>query len=76
MMSRRSPAGSPSQWNATLPPAPASTWRSTQLKQTLSLPPRKNFAYGGSHSYSSSNGSNQVIRSRPSRSQKVSKSSS
>jgi len=60
VMSRRSPAGSPSQWNATLPPAPASTWRSTQLKQTLSLPPRKNFAYGGSHSYSFENGSNHV----------------
>src|ERR687886_1080254 len=46
--SRRSSSGSPSQKYATLPPLPASTWRSTQLKQTLSLPPRNHFAYGGS----------------------------
>src|SRR5438093_13281740 len=44
---RRSSSGSPSQWYATLSPLPASTCRSTQLKQTLSLPPRYHFAYGG-----------------------------
>ena len=43
---------------------PASTCRSTQLKQTLSVPPRNHFAYGGSHSYSLANGSNHVSRSR------------
>ncbi len=48
-MSRLSPSGSPSQWYATTPPSPASTCRSTQLKQTFSFPPRYHFAYGGSH---------------------------
>ena len=32
------------------PPASGFTCRSTQLKQTLSFPPRYHFAYGGSHS--------------------------
>src|SRR4051794_23170827 len=62
---RRSSSGSPSQWYATLSPFPAATCLSTQLKQTLSLPPRYHFAYGGSHPYSLENGSNHVRRSRP-----------
>ena len=37
-MVRVSP-GSPSQWNATWSPRPASTWRSRQLYETLSVPP-------------------------------------
>ena len=45
-----SSTGSPSQWKATFSPSPASTCRSTQLKQTFSLPPRYHLAYGGSHS--------------------------
>ena len=40
---------------------------------TLSLPPRYHFAYGSSHSRSSSNGLNQVTRSRPSVSQNSSR---
>src|SRR3954447_16272860 len=47
-MSRVSPSGSPTQWNATLSPLPATTWRSTQLYATLSLPPTNHFALGGS----------------------------
>jgi hypothetical protein len=47
---RRSSSGSPSQWYATFSPRPASTWRSTQLKQMFSFPPRYHLAYGGSHS--------------------------
>ena len=47
MMSRSSPS-SPRQWNATRSPLPASTWRSTQLWATLSLPPTNHFAFGGS----------------------------
>ncbi len=66
MIVRRSSSGSPSQWYATLSPLPAATCRSTQLKQTLSLPPPYHFAYGCSHSRSSWNGSNHVTRSRPS----------
>ena len=62
-MSRRSPSGSPSQWNATLAPRPCSTWRSTQLYETFSVPPRNHFAYGGSHSYNVENGSNHETRS-------------
>src|SRR5215217_6603075 len=44
--SRSSPS-SPRQWNATRSPLPASTWRSTQLWATLSLPPTNHFANGG-----------------------------
>src|ERR1700682_2009846 len=43
---RLSPTGSPSQWMATRSPFPASTWRSTQLYATLSLPPTNHFANG------------------------------
>ena len=64
--SRRSSAGSPSQWNATLAPLPASTCRSTQLYVALSLPPTNHFAYGRFHSQTVSNGSNHVTRSRAS----------
>ena len=49
MIVRVSP-GSPSQWNATLSPRPASTWRSRQLSDTLSLPPTNHLAKGSSHS--------------------------
>src|SRR2546426_12691721 len=63
---RRSPSGSPSQWYATLSPLPASTCRSTQLKQTLSLPPRYHFAYGGPHPQSLEEGSHHVTPVRPS----------
>ena len=76
MTSRRSSSGSPSQWYATLEPRPASTWRSTQLKQTFSSPPTNHFAYGGSHSSSRSHGVNQLSRSFASRSQKASNGSS
>src|ERR1700738_266740 len=43
---RLSPTGSPSQWMATRSPFPASTWRSTQLYATLSLPSTNHFANG------------------------------
>src|SRR5919112_4891018 len=46
-MSRVSPSGSPTQWNATFSPRPASTCRSTQLYAALSLPPTNHFANGG-----------------------------
>jgi Xaa-Pro aminopeptidase len=52
------------------------TARDLLRRATLSLPPRYHLAYGGSHSYSFVNGSNQPTRSRPSRSQNASKSSS
>ena len=74
--SRRSPSGSPSQWNATFAPLPASTCRSTQLYVALSLPPTNHFAYGGFHSQTVSNGSNHVTRSRASAPQNSSRSRS
>ena len=48
-MVRVSP-GSPSQWNATLSPRPAATWRSRQFSETLSLPPTNHFANGSCQS--------------------------
>src|SRR5512138_2609039 len=42
--------GSPSQCSATRSPRPASTWRSRQLYDTLSVPPTNHLANGGSHS--------------------------
>ena len=48
-MVRVSP-GSPSQWKATLSPLPAATWRSRQLYDTLSWPPKNHLANGRSHS--------------------------
>src|ERR1700736_602378 len=51
---RLSPTGSPSQWMATRSPFPASTWRSTQLYATLSLPPTNHFANGASDQSSTS----------------------
>ena len=62
MMVRVSP-GSPSQWKATRSPRPASTWRSTQLTATLSLPPTNHLANGASHSRTRDHGSAQVSRS-------------
>src|SRR5437867_8562414 len=67
--------GSPSQWNATLPPPPASTWRSRQLYETLSDPPANHFTQGGFHSITVSQDRNQVSRS-PCSAQKASTSSS
>ena len=61
-MVRASP-GSPSQWNATWSPCPASTCRSTQLTATLSLPPTNHFANGASHSRTVSHFWAQVSRS-------------
>ena len=55
--------GSPSQWKATRSPWPASTWRSTQLTATLSLPPTNHLANGRSHSRTSVHGWSQVSRS-------------
>lgn len=46
VMARPSP-GSPSKWMATRSPFPASTWRSTQLYATLSLPSLNHLANGG-----------------------------
>ena len=46
MIVRVSP-GSPSQWNATLSPPPASTWRSRQLYEALSMPPSNHVTHGG-----------------------------
>src|SRR4029077_13320032 len=43
---RLSPTGSPSQWMPPRSPFPASTWRSTQLYATLSLPPTNHLANG------------------------------
>src|SRR6476661_8840172 len=61
---RLSPTGSPSQWMATRSPFPASTWRSTQLYATLSLPPTNHFANGASDQSSTSvNGVSQDSRS-------------
>ena len=63
-MSRVCPSGSPTQWKATLSPLPASTCRSTQLYDALSLPPTNHLAKGGLlQSRTSVNGSAQVIRS-------------
>ena len=59
MMVRVSP-GSPSQWNATRSPRPASTWRSTQLTATLSLPPTNHLAKGRFHSSTSVHGVSHV----------------
>ena len=47
-MSRVSSSGSPTQWKATLSPAPFSTCRSTQLYAALILPPTNHLAKGGS----------------------------
>ena len=41
-------SSSPSQWNATRSPSPASTWRSRQLAEALSVPPSNQRAKGGS----------------------------
>ncbi len=60
-MVRVSP-GSPSQWKATRSPRPASTWRSTQLTETLSRPPTNHEAKGRSHSTTWFHGSAQVSR--------------
>ena len=60
-MVRVSP-GSPSQWKATRSPRPASTWRSTQLTATLSLPPTNHLANGSFHSSTSVQGVSQVSR--------------
>ena len=46
-MSRVSSSGSPTQWKATLSPAPFSTCRSTQLYAALILPPTNHLANGG-----------------------------
>src|SRR6476659_1333367 len=51
---RLSPTGSPSHWMATRSPLPASTWRSTQLYATLSLPPTNHLANGASDQSSTS----------------------
>src|SRR6478672_11820963 len=60
---RLSPTGSPSHWMATRSPLPASTWRSTQLYATLSLPPTNHLANGASDQSSTSvNGVSQVSR--------------
>ena len=59
MMVRVSP-GSPSQWKATRSPSPASTWRSTQLTATLSVPPTNHLAKGSFHSSTSVHGVSQV----------------
>ena len=58
-MVRVSP-GSPSQWKATRSPLPVSTWRSTQLTDTLSLPPTNHLAKGTFHCKTSDQGSDQV----------------
>ena len=60
-MVRVSP-GSPSQWKATRSPRPASTWRSTQLTATLSLPPTNHLAKGRFHSRTSRPGLGPVSR--------------
>ena len=72
-MVRVSP-GSPSQWNATLSPRPASTWRSRQLLVTLSVPPTNHFAKGSSHSRIVSQSLSQSSRSAAWRAQNPSKS--
>ena len=46
-MSRVSSSGSPTQWKATLSPAPLSTCRSTQFQAALILPPTNHLANGG-----------------------------
>ena len=46
MIVRVSP-GSPSQWKATLSPPPASTCRSRQLYEALSVPPANHVTHGG-----------------------------
>src|SRR3954447_12635221 len=48
---------SPRQWNATRSPLPASTWRSRQLWETLSLPSENHLKNGGFESSSASVGS-------------------
>src|SRR3954454_6940144 len=55
-MSRVSPS-SPRQWNATRSPLPASTWRSRQLWETLSLPSENHLKNGGFEASSASVGS-------------------
>ena len=55
-MSSSSPS-SPRQWNATRSPLPASTWRSRQLWETLSLPSWNHLKNGGFESSSASVGS-------------------
>src|SRR3954462_13593701 len=54
--SRSSPS-SPRQWNATRSPLPASTWRSRQLYETLSLPSLNHLKNGGLESSRASFGS-------------------
>ena len=71
MIVRVSP-GSPSQWNATLSPRPASTWRSRQLSATFSLPPTNHLANGSSHSQIVCQSSDQSSRSAAWRAQKPS----
>src|SRR6478672_6484102 len=61
-MSSSSPS-SPRQWNATRSPLPASTWRSRQLWETLSLPSENHLKNGGSDSSSASVGSSNQSRS-------------
>ena len=74
MMVRVSP-GSPSQWKATLSPRPASTWRSRQLYDTLSSPPRNHLANGSSHSQMVCQSLDQLTSSAAWRAQNASKSS-
>ena len=71
-MSVRVSPGSPSQWKATLSPRPASTWRSRQLYETLSVPPTNHLAKGRSHSSVVWKSSNQVSSSRAWRAQNAS----
>src|SRR5579875_3120165 len=55
--------GSPSKWNATRSPRPASTWRSRQFTATLSRPSANHFAKGAfDQSRTCSNGCSQVRR--------------
>src|SRR5215216_3920749 len=70
-MARPSP-GSPSKWMATRSPCPASTWRSTQLYATLSLPSLNHLANGGFDQSSVSVGSLAQARRRACPAQKPS----
>src|SRR3954468_4698596 len=72
-MARLSP-GSPSKWIATRSPSPASTWRSTQLYATLSVPSLNHLANGGLDQSSVSVGSLAQVSRRACSAQKPSRS--
>ncbi len=74
VIERLSP-GSPSKWMATRSPRPASTWRSTQLYATLSLPSANHLAKGGLDQSSVSVGSTAQLRRRACSAQKPRRSS-